>query len=294
LLHKSSKEEKSMARTDKRDIVQTFQARLRALIDQRGESLSGFARRLDLDRSALSQFLDPGTTRLPRAETLCAIASVESVSVDWLLGLSQNENAMTEVARVTSIEQVEDAGSSETRLAEWHLEAVGYKIRYVPATLPDLLRTPAVVAYEFRSEESKVIDAKAGQARSQLAYTRRPETDMEVVMPRQRLEAFAAGSGIWSGLQRGVRQAQLDHMARLLDELYPTFRLFLHDGLKAFSAPFTVFGPKRAAIYLGDMYLVTHSVEHIRALTARFDHLIRLAETGPDRAAAYVGALKAA
>jgi transcriptional regulator with XRE-family HTH domain len=282
-----------MARIDKRDIVQSFQARLRALIDQRGESLSGFSRRLGLDRSALSQFLDPGATRLPRAETLHAIAGAESVSVDWLLGLSQNENAITEVARVTSIEQVVDAGSGETRLAEWHLEAVGYKIRYVPATLPDLLRTPAVVAYEFRSEERRVIDAKADQIQSQLAYSRRPETDMEVVMPKQQLEAFAAGSGIWSGLPRGARQAQLDHMARLLDELYPTFRLFLHDGLRAFSAPFTVFGPKRAAIYLGDMYLVTHSVEHIRALTARFDHLIRLSETGPDRAAAFVGGLRA-
>jgi len=42
------------------------------------------------------------------------------------------------------------------------------------------------------------------------------------------------------------------------------------------------------------MYLVTHSVEQIRELTTRFDHLIRIAEVGPDRAAAFVGALKAA
>lgn len=277
---------------DKRDIVSTFQGRLQALIDRRGDSMAVFSRRCGVDRSALSQFLDPRATRLPRAETLCAIASSQSVSVDWLLGLSQNENAIAEVARAEKIEVVEDSGG-ETRLAEWHREAVGYKIRYVPATLPDLLRTPAVIKYEFRGEDREYLDAKADQTQSQLAYTRRPETDMEVVMPRQQLESFAEGSGIWSGLPRGVRQAQLEHMARLLDELYPTFRLFLFDGLKAFSAPFTVFGPKRAAIYLGDMYLVTHSVEQIRELTTRFDHLIRIAEIGPDRAAAHVGALKA-
>jgi transcriptional regulator with XRE-family HTH domain len=281
-----------VTRTDKRQIVQSLQERLHSLIDRRGQTMAEFARRIGIDRSALSQFLDPAVTRLPRAETLCAIAASESVSIDWLLGLSQNENAIPEVARVTSIEMVGDARSGETRLAEWHLEAVGYKIRYVPATLPDLLRTRAVVDFEFRAEESMLIDAKADQARSQLSYTRRPETDMEVVMPRQRLENLAAGAGIWKGLPRNVRQAQIEHMARLLDELYPTFRLFIHDGVKAYSAPFSVFGPKRAAIYLGDMYLVTHSVEHIRELTARFDHLIRLAEIGPDRASAYVARLQ--
>lgn len=279
------------SKIDKREIVSAFQQRLASLVARRGETMSLFAKRCGIDRSALSQFLDPGTTRLPRAESVCAIASAETVSADWLLGLSQSETAISEVARVTSIEMIE-GNSGETRLAEWHRESVGYKIRYVPATLPDLLRTQAVVQYEFRSEEREMIDAKTDQARNQLDYTRKPETDMEVVMPLQQLAGFAAGTGIWSGLARGARQAQLDHMTRLLDELYPTFRLFLYDGLKAFSAPFTVFGPIRAAIYLGDMYLVTHSVEQIRELTGRFDHLIRIAEIGPDRTAAHVAALK--
>jgi transcriptional regulator with XRE-family HTH domain len=275
---------------DKRDIVQTFQDRLKLLMARRGDSMAELSRRWGIDRSALSQFLDNGATRLPRAETLCVMANAESVSVDWLLGLSQNETAIAEVARAETIEVIED-NAGETRLAEWHREAVGYKIRYVPATLPDLLRTPAVLQYEFRAEDRDLIDAKAGQTESQLAYTRRPETDMEVVMPLQQLESFAAGTGIWSGLPARLRREQVDHMGRLLEELYPTFRLFLYDGLKAFSAPFTVFGPKRAAIYLGDMYFVTHSVGQIRELTARFDHLIRIAGVGPDRAAAHVRGL---
>lgn len=278
--------------TDKRAIAQTFRQRLQLLIDRRGETMAQFARRCAVDRSALTQFLDPEASRLPRAESLCAIAAAESVSVDWLLGRSQSENAIGEVARVASIERVEE-GAGEPKLAEWHREAIGYKIRYVPSTLPDLLRTRAVVHFEFGAEEREVIDSKADQTRQQLDYTRRPETDMEVAMPYQRLESFATGAGIWSGLARGARQAQIDHMARLLDELYPTFRLFLYDGLKSYSAPFTVFGPQRAAIYLGEMYLVINSVEQIRDLATRFDQLIRRARIAPDRAAAYVAALRA-
>lgn len=276
---------------DKREIVEDFRARLRQLMGRRGESPSAFARRCGLDRSALSQFLDANAGRLPRAETLYAIATAESVSIDWLLGLSQSERTVGEVAPVVSIETAAD-GISSSRLSEWHREAIGYKIRYVPATLPDLLRTEAVLNYEFRAEEQELLDAKAGQARLQLDYSRRPETDMEIVMPYQRLYTFAAGAGIWSALPRGARVAQLEHMAALLDELYPTLRLFLFDGLKSYSAPFTVFGPKRAAVYLGEMYLVINSVDQIRELAARFDRLIRIATVSADRAAAFVQQLK--
>jgi len=276
---------------DKREIVSLFQARLRQLVARRGENLSEFARRCGMDRSALSQFLDPRTGRLPRAETLWTIAAAESVSVDWLLGLSQSERTVGEVANAVSIETAAD-GIAGSRLAEWHREAAGYKIRYVPATMPDLLRTDAVLNYEFRSEQPELIDAKSGQAREQLDYTRRPETDMEIVMPFQRLYSFAAGAGIWSGLPRGVRVAQVEHMAALLEELYPTLRLFLFDGLKAYSAPFTVFGPKRAAVYLGGMYLVINSVEQIRELAMRFDRLIRVATVSADRTPAFITQLR--
>jgi transcriptional regulator with XRE-family HTH domain len=272
---------------DKREISERFQERLRSLLGRRGENLSEFSRRCGVDRSALSQFLGAGVTRLPRAETLCTIAAAESVSIDWLLGLSQSERSVGEMASAANIERA-TGKSGETRLAEWHREAAGYKIRYVPATIPDLLRTKAVVRYEFRLEEPETIANKSEQAQSQLEYSRMPETEMEAAMPFQRLYNFAAGAGTWEGLQRGERQAQLEHMARLLDELYPTFRLFLFDGRREYSAPFTVFGPKRAAIYLGEVYLVLNAVEQIRELAGRFDQLIRASSIGPDRAAAFI------
>ena len=68
-------------------------------------------------------------------------------------------------------------------------------------------------------------------------------------------------------------------MAKLAGELYPNYRLFLFDGRRVFSAPYTVFGRIRVAIYVGDMYLVVSSVEHIRAFTRHFDDLIRHADS---------------
>jgi hypothetical protein len=111
-------------------------------------------------------------------------------------------------------------------------------------------------------------------------------------MPRQRLELLADGRGLWAGLAPSVRRAQLDHMTRLIEELYPGFRLFLYDQRRSYSIPYTVFGPQRAAIFVGEMYVVLNSVEHIRALSRHFDNLIRHAEIAANDTAAFVRSLK--
>ena len=278
-------------KASKRNICETFKLRLASLIARSGLSVSAFSKRCGLDRSALSQFLNDGSLRLPRSETLVSIAASENVSVDWLLGLSQDEAVVGEVSSVFDIEHA-SAEQDRSLLAEWHTEAAGYKIRYAPSSLPDLVRTPAVVNYEFGEKQSVQTRDKTEFAQEQLDYSRLPETDMEVVMPFQRLENLASGGDIWNGLLRGQRQAQLAHMIHLIEELYPTFRLFLYDGRKHYLSPFTIFGPKRAAVYLGDMYMVINSVEHIRQLTRRFDEAIRLASIPPDRTSDWIKNLK--
>ncbi|MEM9332657.1 MAG: helix-turn-helix transcriptional regulator [Pseudomonadota bacterium] len=273
------------------EVSEAFRDRLMVIIHRRNESVSSFARRCGLDRSALSQFLDKSVIRLPRAETLAAIAKTEGVSIDWLLGIRQDEENFGELTPMMNVE-AGDQGSRDSALAEWLREASGYKIRYSPSSLPDLLRTKAVTDHEFQSVVHPYVDVKTGQSQEQLDYSRLPDTDMEVVLPFQRLENLAAGADIWKGLARGVRQAQIEHINRLLEELYPTFRLFLYDGVKNYCAPFTVFGPKRAAVYLGDMYLVINSVDQIRELAMRFDNIIRVASVSPDRAAEWMKNLK--
>lgn len=279
---------------DKRDIGQIFRDRLAALAGRYDGNLSAFARAIGLDRSALSQFMTEGSTRLPRAETLCRIAAIHSVTLDWLLGLSSSDTLGAEMVPAHEIEEPL-AGAPDTLLSRWHREAIGYKIRYVPKRIPDLLRLDDAALYEFSSPQQQVDpETKIAEAHEQLAYTRRPETDMEVCMPRQTVELLATGQGEWSGLPLSLRRRQLRHMAELQRELYPTFRLFLFDGLSTFSAPYTVFGPTRAALYLGDFYLVINSTDHVRVLTRRFDNLIRQADIGPDRSAGFIDGLAAA
>lgn len=268
---------------DKRDVAEIFRDRMALLLARKGFNLSQFAAGVGIDRSALSQFLAPGSTRLPRAETLCAIARTYGVSVDWLMGLIANDESDSEAVPMLEVERMAETSASD-KLAEWHLEAVGYKIRYVPSTLPDLLRTEGLTKFEFGDYSIGERQARDQQTHDQLVYSRRPETDIEVCMPFQTIEQVAKGHGVWSQVPIEIRKDQLENMKHLIEELYPTFRLFLFDARKVYAAAYTLFGPLRAAIYLGDLYLVVNSVEHIRALTSHFDQLIRIAEIGPDRA----------
>src|SRR6056297_909582 len=75
-------------RMDKREIAQGFRDRLRAILAEHSGGTAGFLRETGLDRSALSQFLDPASDRMPRAETLRRIAEARGVTTDWLLSLT--------------------------------------------------------------------------------------------------------------------------------------------------------------------------------------------------------------
>jgi transcriptional regulator with XRE-family HTH domain len=277
---------------DKREVGSLFRERLTMLMQRVGTTRSAFAQSIGIDRSALTQLLSGQSTRLPRVETLRSISERYAVSLDWLLGLSQDETLAAEIK--PTLEIAEAAGADEdTMLERWHKAAIGYKIRYVPSQIPDLLRTSDVIAYEYSGRQSPSPTWQLRDAEFRLDYNRRAETDMEVCLPRQRLELLAEGRGQWRGLDRAARQAQIDYMAELVEELYPSFRLFLYDQLQTYSIPYTVFGPQRAAIFVGDMYLVLNTTEHIRALARHFDGLIRHAVISANESAAYIGTLKA-
>jgi hypothetical protein len=107
-------------------------------------------------------------------------------------------------------------------------------------------------------------------------------------MPRQSLEAFGRGEGRWSGLTASARGEQLSRMATLCEELYPTLRVHLFDVLTHYSVPYTVFGPLRVAVYLGQMYFVFTTTPHIRTLTRHFDGLVRAATVEARDAAGFL------
>lgn len=264
--------------SSKRRVAEVFRERLGGLIAENPGGLARFARETGIDRSALSQFLDPERLRLPRAETLYRIAESKGTSADWLLGLANVESGGQEVASSLEIEQAHGP-EEDVRLARWQREAAGGKIRYVPSGLPDLLRIPEL---SYEAVEPGRAEARAEVAAELLDDTLLRDTDVEICLPRQVLEALAKGNGVWQPLPVEVRRRQLLHMARMTAALYPSVRLHLFDERETFSAPFTVFALKRAAIYLGRRYLVVTSADQVRQLARHFDELVREAVVTPN------------
>ena len=271
----------------KRRVADVFRERLGQLIAEHPGGLARFARDTGIDRSALSQFLDPDRLRLPRAETLTRIAEAKSTSADWLLGLANVESGGQEVATSLEIEQAHGP-DEDVRLARWQREAAGGKIRYVPSGLPDLLRMPEL---SHEAVEPGRAEARAEVAAELLDDTLLRDTDVEICLPRQVLEALAGGYGVWQPLPVETRRRQLRHMAKMTAALYPSVRLHLFDERQTFSAPFTVFALKRAAIYLGRRYLVVTSADQVRQLARHFDELVREAVVTPNEVSGVLEAL---
>ncbi len=278
---------------DRREILPRFQQRLRQVLARSDLNQSDFARAAGIDRSTLSQLLSEGADRLPRVESIAAIAQIGNVSLDWLLGLSQGDRADTGIV-AESLQIERDAPSPlDARLLSWLREAAGYRIRHIPTTFPDLLKTDAVIEDEYEHYVALGPRRRIEITQSRLEYLRQPETEIECCTSLQTFEALARGEDIWRTLKPAVRRAQLEQVIALCDELYPRFRLFLYDRKELFSVPLTVFGPLRAAIYLGQTYFVFQSTDHIRALTRHFDQIVRGASVQPTDIGGYMRGLLA-
>ena len=251
------------------------------MIERSGRSTSGFARAAGVDRSTLSQLLDDADPRLPRADTLIAIAVAARVSTDWLLGLSQREEVGAEIIQAMLQIEMHDRGPADDHFVGWLNEAEGYRIRTVPVALPDFIKTEAVLRFEYGGAQEEASPLQFESVRARLHYMCRPDNDVEVCVAVQSLTAFASGQDIWQDLPRQERLEQIEHLIAIYRSAYPGLRLYLYDLRNLYSAPFTVFGPKRAVVFLGPSYLVLNGSEHIRMFARRFDDLIRLAIVQP-------------
>ncbi|GAB4524987.1 MAG: helix-turn-helix transcriptional regulator [Roseibium sp.] len=262
---------------DKRDRAELFRERLSDALRSRQMNRSDLARGAGLDRSTVSQLLSEEAPRLPNGQALAAIATALSVSSDWLLGLSTHRGAAAEILdQAVQVAEAERHPVDEHLLA-WYRDAVGVKIRHVPANLPDVLKTDAVLAYEYAGETLRTPDQAITGTRDQQALLHRAESDMEIALSREALEGFARGEGLWTGLPADIRRQQLEVMGETLDKLYPSLRLHLFGASDRFSAPFTVFGQKWAALYLGQRYLAFSNTRHIQLFASHFDDLVRQA-----------------
>ncbi len=268
-----------------------FRDRLDASVQRSGLSRTEYAMRAGIDRTTLTQLLTPGNRRLPRLDTLLGIAHAHGESIDWLAGLTRTGPLQAELMEHTSF-QAPDPSPTDEKLFDWLIEAADYKIRYVPATLPDLLKTSAVIRYERSPREGPTVAQTIETTSARLAWVRNPDAEMECYSSVQSITMFARGEGIWQRLGVAARREQLERMIELSTELYPTFRWFLFDGLKRFASPVTIFGPRRAALYLGELYLVLTSADHVRTLSRHLDGLVKVASVQPPAVPQYLSRLR--
>ncbi len=264
---------------DRRDRATLFRTRLAEAMAARKISQSALARATGVDRSTISQVLT-GDKRLPNAQLAADSAAALGVSADWLLGLSERPEPVADIlATSLSITEAPRALFDET-IFGWHREAAGYKIRHVPATLPDMLKTKAMVEWEYRPQLGRTAEQAFGAFEDQLNWMRVARSDYEIALPLHELEAFATACGYYTGLSAQIRLEQIDHLLALTNQLYPSLRLYLFDARRVFSAPVTVFGPLLAVVYLGRSYIAFRDVTRVSSISQHFDWLVREASIG--------------
>ena len=266
-------------KVDKRDRAPIFRARLAEAMAARGMTQAELARQTGVDRSTISALLQSGT-RLPNAQLAADCARALGISADWLLGLSGRPEPIADLlAASLSLTEAPRALIDE-RIFAWHQEAAGYKIRHVPATLPDMLKIRGVVEWEYTPQLGRTAEQAIGAFEDRLTWMRGAGSDYEIALPLHELTAFATGTGYYEGLGPELRLAQLRHLRRLCEQLYPSLRLCLFDARRLFSAPVTIFGPLLAVIYLGRHYLAFRDSARVETITQHFDLLVREADVG--------------
>lgn len=277
---------------DKRTRARTFRDRLALAMIKTAMSQARLARAVGVDRSTISQLLAENSTRLPNAQVAAECALALQVSADWLLGLTDRPEMGAELLAASLTVTEAPRALVDAQIFNWHREAAGYKIRHVPASLPDMLKTEAMLRWEYDPHLGKSIEQAIGASRDRLEWMRAARSDYEIALPLHEVTSFAQASGYYEGLPRDLRAAQMDHLIALTGQLYPSLRLYLFDARRVFSAPVTVFGPLLAVVYLGRHYLAFRDSIRVDSLTQHFDWLVRESALGARDVTAHLQALR--
>ncbi|MCA0870084.1 helix-turn-helix domain-containing protein [Seohaeicola saemankumensis] len=267
-----------LEKIDKRLRARQFRTRLSRAISEAGANQSALARQIGVDRSTISQLLSDDGARLPNAHVVGACASALGVSADWLLGLSDRpESAAALLSASLSLTEAPRALVDEQIFA-WHREAEGYKIRHVPAALPDMLKTRALMQWEYAPHLGRTADQAIGASADRLDWMRSAGSDYEIAMPLYELQSFAHATGYYQGLPLQTRLEQIDRFLDLTTQLYPRLRIYLFDAKRLYSAPVTIFGPLLCVFYAGGHYMAFRDRDRIETFSRHFDSLVREAD----------------
>lgn len=260
---------------DKRKRAILFRERLQEAMSLKGITKSGLSRATHVDRSTIGQLLNDDHPRLPNAQLAAEAANALSVSADWLLGLTNRPETPGDIVAAALSLSPAERSSADEQLLEWHHESAGYKVRHVPATLPDMLKTKQMLEWEYAAVRERQFPQVYSALQNQMEWVTSGVSDYEIALPIHEIEACAAGTAYYKGVSQEVRHAQLNYIADQCDQLFPRLRMFLFDAHRVFSSPVTVFGPNLAVIYVGQCYLAFREIERVKSLSSHFDWLVR-------------------
>jgi transcriptional regulator with XRE-family HTH domain len=252
-----------------------FRERLMEVMSMKGITKSGLSRAANVDRSTIGQLLKSDHPRLPNAQLAADAANALGVSTDWLLGLTNRPETPGDIVAAALSLSPAERTSADEQLLEWHHEAAGYKVRHVPATLPDILKTKRMLDWEYASVRERRLPEAFSAMQDQLQWLSSGVSDYEIAVPVHEIESCAAGTAYYKSVEEGVRYEQLGFIADQCDEMFPRLRIFLFDAHRVFSSPVTIFGPNLAVVYVGQCYLAFREVERVKSLSSHFDWLVR-------------------
>ncbi|MEE9426635.1 MAG: helix-turn-helix transcriptional regulator [Paracoccaceae bacterium] len=282
-----------MIKIDKRDRANQFRQRLTTALRDQGTSQSSLAKQIGVDRSTVSQLLKDKGARLPNAQVVGECATALGVSADWLLSLTERPERTADILASSLRVTKAPRAMIDEQIFDWHKEAAGFKIRHVPASLPDMLKTDAMLAWEYTPHLGRSAEQAIGASKDRLNWMRSSLSDYEIAMPRHELQAFAKAQGYYEGLPIEIRRDQLQRILKLYDQLFPSMRLFLYDARRVWSSPITIFGPLLAVLYLGHDYLAFRDTQKVQGITRHFDWLVREAAVPDREIIGFVGGLLA-
>ena len=224
-------------KVDKRLRAAQFRQRLASAMTTAGQSQAALARHIGVDRSTISQLLSGQGARLPNAQVVGECAAALGVSADWLLSLSDRpETAAALLANSLTLTEAPRAMIDE-QIFQWHKEAAGYKIRHVPAALPDMLKTREVLNWEYAPHLGRTAEQAIGAMEDRLTFIRQSPSDYEIALPvfGPLLAALYVGRDYLTFRDRERVAALTQHFDALVREAHITARDF-PDHLDALAA----------------------------------------------------------
>jgi hypothetical protein len=76
----------------------------------------------------------------------------------------------------------------------WHHWSAGYKVRHVPATLPDILKTDRMLYWEYASFRERRSREAYSAMQDQPEWLSSGVSDYEIALPIYEIEVCAAGT----------------------------------------------------------------------------------------------------